>query len=774
MEQRISRRAFAGAAIATATGFAILRHARGEAPIELRCSLDTAPSHPRKSLPRLPRQGRGGVRRADQDQAVRKRRAVPRPACGQGAGAGPGGDGLPRHLDVTGFVPDADFSQLPAFYGRPIDAGAQGDRRQGRQVRQRARSPRSCMSRCSAAGSIWASTTGNPTKKPLNTLADLKGMKIRSPGGVLNSWRIRFLGGIPNVTAWPDVPLAMSQGTFDGLITTNNSAFSSKLYDSGLRHSLQDHQGMGLYVPLVNQDFWSKLDPKLQETMRSCGPRTWPPIATTPPTRRPRPRRPAASRASASSTCRRPSSTRRARRCCRSRTSASPTRISRRSWSSWSWRMSASDPRARQAGCRGVLARIDRLWTGIERLWSGVLGGAALLIAVVQVFGRYIDPANAITWAEEVIVYIAVWAVMIIASQLVRADGHVRPGPRAPPAAPRRAALGGDVQLPGGDRLHRRHGVVRLAGGEHRADARSAQLDRSAVSDVDLLSRAAGRRRADADALRHPAAPLCVLLRSATMSVGHDPARGAARAAGTHRALTEQITDQSTKPGMATIGFLLLFFGLLAAGMPIFLVLGACASVLYFVSGQPIIGVAQNMIDQLNSTTLMALPLFVMAAAFMRRGGVAQALVDLSTAWLGGMQGLARTGRGGVVRDVRGDFRVFGGDRAGDGHHPAAGDDRARLSAGVLARRARRVGHDRRGIPPSLALILYGIVTEQSVPRLFLAGIMPGLLQAAAFFLWVLWYARRKNFPSEPSLPLAAGCASRRARCRQWRCRSSC
>jgi C4-dicarboxylate transporter DctM subunit len=41
------------------------------------------------------------------------------------------------------------------------------------------------------------------------------------------------------------------------------------------------------------------------------------------------------------------------------------------------------------------------------------------------------------------------------------------------------------------------------------------------------------------------------------------------------------------------------------------------------------------------------------------------------------------------------------------------------------------------------------------VPRLFLAGIMPGLLQAAAFFLWVLWYARRKNFPSEP--PMAMG-----------------
>ena len=66
---------------------------------------------------------------------------------------------------------------------------------------------------------------------------------------------------------------------------------------------------------------------------------------------------------------------------------------------------------------------------------------------------------------------------------------------------------------------------------------------------------------------------------------------------------------------MAALGFLVMFFGLLAAGMPIFLVLGTCAAVLFYVSGQPMVGVAQNMIDQLNSTTLMALPLFVMAAA---------------------------------------------------------------------------------------------------------------------------------------------------------------
>lgn len=74
--------------------------------------------------------------------------------------------------------------------------------------------------------------------------------------------------------------------------------------------------------------------------------------------------------------------------------------------------------------------RLDRLlalWDRIELTLVGLLGACAMVIAAVQVFGRYISPEHAITWAEEVIVYIAVWAVMIVTSQLVRRDGHVRP-----------------------------------------------------------------------------------------------------------------------------------------------------------------------------------------------------------------------------------------------------------------------------------------------------------------------------------------------------------
>jgi C4-dicarboxylate transporter DctQ subunit len=73
------------------------------------------------------------------------------------------------------------------------------------------------------------------------------------------------------------------------------------------------------------------------------------------------------------------------------------------------------------------MTRIGIIWDWIERTVVGLLGAFALVIAVLQVFGRYIDPEHAITWAEEIIVYIAVWAVMIVASDLVRTNGHVRP-----------------------------------------------------------------------------------------------------------------------------------------------------------------------------------------------------------------------------------------------------------------------------------------------------------------------------------------------------------
>ncbi|MGO8909060.1 MAG: TRAP transporter small permease [Bradyrhizobium sp.] len=69
----------------------------------------------------------------------------------------------------------------------------------------------------------------------------------------------------------------------------------------------------------------------------------------------------------------------------------------------------------------------DALWDRAERFLIGLLGALAMLIGLVQVVGRYVAPRYAISWAEEVIVYLIVWGIMLAASQLVRTDGHVRP-----------------------------------------------------------------------------------------------------------------------------------------------------------------------------------------------------------------------------------------------------------------------------------------------------------------------------------------------------------
>jgi len=267
MKPVLSRRALGRASVATLASFAILRHARGDAPIELRCSLDTAPSHPRNVAFR---DYLGKIEAASDGQVKTKLfesgALFPDLQVTKALVQGQVEMACPGTWTITGFVADADFSQLPALYGRPAELVHKAtDGKGGKFVNDEIASKLHVQ----VLGGWFDLGFNNwySTRRALNSVADLKDMKIRSPGGVLNSWRIRHFGGIANVTAWPDVPLAMSQGTFDGLITTNESANSSKLYDSGLRHSLQDHQGLGLYVPLVNQDFWTKLGPKLQETV---------------------------------------------------------------------------------------------------------------------------------------------------------------------------------------------------------------------------------------------------------------------------------------------------------------------------------------------------------------------------------------------------------------------------------------------------------------------------------------------------------------------------
>ena len=161
-------------------------------------------------------------------------------------------------------MPDADFFQLPILYGRPIEALRRVvDGKSGQllamQLEQRLSSH--VIGPWLDLGFFnWYSTN-----KPLNCYDDLKGLKIRNNGGAGQAWRTQFMGAIPNTTPLPNVPLALSQGPFDELITTHETVASGQFWESGIRHALEDHQFIGEYIPIVSRAFWEKLPPELRQ-----------------------------------------------------------------------------------------------------------------------------------------------------------------------------------------------------------------------------------------------------------------------------------------------------------------------------------------------------------------------------------------------------------------------------------------------------------------------------------------------------------------------------
>jgi len=263
-----SRRAFVKAAAGVLATPYLSRNAVAQDAIKLRCSLDTAPSHPRNQaitdyLAKLDEASNGKIKSElfQSGQLFADLNVTKALIQGQIDMAAPG------TWTMTGLVPDSDFCQLPALYSPAIDVfrrcsdGAPGEL-VGKQIEAKVRSH--IIGHWLELGfENWYTT-----KKPIQTLDDFSGLKIRSPGGAGISWRIAFVHAIPNVTPWPNVPLALSQGTFDGFVSTDESCTSAKLWEAGVRYSYADHQFFGNYVPMVSDAFWSKLGEAERTLMR--------------------------------------------------------------------------------------------------------------------------------------------------------------------------------------------------------------------------------------------------------------------------------------------------------------------------------------------------------------------------------------------------------------------------------------------------------------------------------------------------------------------------
>jgi C4-dicarboxylate transporter DctM subunit len=188
---------------------------------------------------------------------------------------------------------------------------------------------------------------------------------------------------------------------------------------------------------------------------------------------------------------------------------------------------------------------------------------------------------------------------------------------------------------------------------------------------------------------------------------------------------------------------LLLLVALLLSGVAVFLALGVTATTLLLADGHAIGGIAQALVDRLNSATLTAIPFFVTAATFMQRGGMATALVTAAQAWVGGRTG----GLAFVVVVAAALFASVSGSSTATAlalatillPAMAARGYPVRFNCGVIGASATL------GIllPPSLALIIFGLVATVPIPKLFLAGLVPALLQAVMFLAWISFATRR-------------------------------
>jgi TRAP-type C4-dicarboxylate transport system substrate-binding protein len=231
----------------------------------LRCSLDTPPAHARNIvikdyLKKIEAAADGRIK----TQLFESGQLFPDLQVGKALLQGQIEMALPGSWSLTGIVPDADFLQLPIVYGRAIDTlhraadGKSGQLLAG-QIEAQLRS-HVIGSWLDLGFFNWFSTS-----KPLNSYGDLKGIKIRNDGGAGQAWRTQFMGAIPNTTPLPNVPLALSQGTFDGLITSFETVASGQFWESGIRHAFEDHQFLGEYIPVVSLAFWQKLPADLQQ-----------------------------------------------------------------------------------------------------------------------------------------------------------------------------------------------------------------------------------------------------------------------------------------------------------------------------------------------------------------------------------------------------------------------------------------------------------------------------------------------------------------------------
>ena len=193
-----------------------------------------------------------------------------------------------------------------------------------------------------------------------------------------------------------------------------------------------------------------------------------------------------------------------------------------------------------------------------------------------------------------------------------------------------------------------------------------------------------------------------------------------------------------------------LFF-LLASGTPISVSMGLSALLTMQIFAKAnLASVALKIFNAMEHYTLLAIPFFLLASAFMTNGGVSRRLIDVAVALVGHLRGglaiasvlacmlfAAVSGSSPATVVAIGSITIAGMIRMGYSKDFAAGLIANAGTLGIL-------------IPPSIIMVVYAAATEVSVGRMFMAGVIPGLVAGGMLIGTILWIAHRRDLPRQP------------------------
>jgi tripartite ATP-independent transporter DctM subunit len=201
-----------------------------------------------------------------------------------------------------------------------------------------------------------------------------------------------------------------------------------------------------------------------------------------------------------------------------------------------------------------------------------------------------------------------------------------------------------------------------------------------------------------------------------------------------------------------TIGLMMwVWLGLMVVGMPLFISIGFACLAYLWANGEILLSIPQRLTASANSFPLLAAPFFMLTGMAMNTAGITNRIYDFCEC-------LAGRFRGGLAHvNVIGSV-IFAGmsgsavaDAAGLGtiEIKAMTDEGYPLafSAAVTAASAT-IGPI---IPPSVPLLIYGVIADVSIGRLFAGGFIPGLLMAAALMIMIRWMAKKRGFGAHPA-----------------------